>query len=70
MSSDQTPPDQIAPKYYDAVRALAVKATAKHYQVTESYVRICLKGIPRSERSKSIRVYCEEKYDELQKVLE
>ncbi|WP_118976637.1 hypothetical protein [Taibaiella koreensis] len=56
-------------KYYDAVRALAVKAAAKQFQVTESYVRICLKGIPRSERSMSIREYCEEKYSELQKVL-
>lgn len=62
--------DQNNHKYYDAVRALAVKATAKHFQVTESYVRICLKSIPRSERSKNIRKHCEEKYGDLQKVLE
>lgn len=45
---------------YDAMRALAVKATAHYFSITESYVRICLKK-NRGDKTESIRNFYNQK---------
>lgn len=56
-------------KPYDGLNALAVKATARHFEVTESYARMIVTGAKKATRSKEIIAFFNEKYRELQKII-
>lgn len=56
-------------KPYDRIRAATVKATADKFNVTESYVRSCVKGDINYGRSDEIKKYYHEIYQKLREII-
>jgi hypothetical protein len=61
--------DNNATKSYDALLAQAVSATAKHFNVSASYVRGARNGTNKGGQTEAIKRHCNLVYKQLQKAL-
>lgn len=53
---------------HDPNKVVAVKATAKKFEVTEAYVRLCVSGDAKTGQSDDIRKYYQTVYQRIQSV--